>query len=219
MIDSEKQEFLQAMRSTGDLYGKEIPNERVAIYWEALKYRELADVKAAINRHIQDPNRGRFFPLPADVAAQLPKAGDAWLTGDEAWALCPKDEQSSAATCDEIMNALQVANELIWSGDLIAARRAFIDNYNRQVDEAKLEGRAPKWWASLGFDEHSRHKAETKVIELNNLALPMDKRKELPAPQNQSYVSLDHIASKAAKKSSDPEKALKCLAEMKKKLK
>lgn len=218
MIESEKQEFLQIMRTTGDLYSKEIPNERVAIYWQALKHRELSDVKEAINRHIQDPQRGRFFPLPADVAEQLPKAGDAWLSADEAWALTPKDERSSAAMCDEMANALQVANELIWAGDLVAARRAFIDSYNRQVEEAKREGRAPKWWPSLGHDPHSRHKAETKVVELNNLMLPMEQRKELPAPEQSGYISLDHLAKEATKRS-DSDVALKHLEEIKKKLK
>lgn len=219
MNDSQKNEFLEIMNTTADLYDKKIAKERVAVYWYALSHRELDDVRLAVNRHIQDPERGRFFPLPADISAQLPSISDAWLTGDEAWAMCPKDEESSAATCDEIMSALDVAKDLIYAGDMVAARRSFIDNYNRQVEGAKREGRIPKWWASLGFDEHSRHKAETKVVEMNNLALPASERKALPEPPQQAYISLDHLASKAAEKSADPEVARKHLAEIKKKLK
>lgn len=223
MIEIEKREFIDMLKSLTSLplmkSPEKISTEMALMYWNALRNREIDDIRTAINRHIQDENRGRFFPLPADIAAQLPKASDLWLTADEAWAMCPKNEQSSAAVCDEIMGALEVANELIWSDDMIAARRAFIDNYNRQVDEAKREGRAPKWWTSLGFDEHSRHKAEAKVIEMNNLGLPSNERRALPEPPQQAYISLDRLANQAAEKSADPEVARKHLAEIKKKLK
>ena len=183
MIDQDKREFLAVIERTADLYDKKIPKERVSVYWDALAHRSLDDIRLAINSHIQDKDRGRFFPLPADIAAQLPNEASAWLTADEAWASCPKDESDSAAMCDEIASALYLAKDLIEFGDMVAARRAFIDNYSRLVDEAKREGRNPVWWASLGHNPETRHKAQSQIVERQNLALPPAERKALPASE------------------------------------
>jgi len=196
MIDSEKREFVSVMQTTAELYGKELPNARIAIYWTALSHREMADIKAAINRHIQDAGRGRFFPLPADISAQLPVETDAWLTADEAWATCPKGENESAAMCNEMAAALGIASDLISMGDMVAARRAFIDHYNRLIDQAKLEGLKPKWWPSLGFDKEGRHKAHAQVVERNNLALPNSEKIAIPPPPTNSFISLDELQKK-----------------------
>ncbi len=218
MIDSEKHEFIAVMTTTADVYGKEIKNERIAIYWSALKHRDMADVKSALNRHIQDAERGRFFPLPADIAAQLPQEASAWLTADEAWAACPKDEGVSAAMCDEIAASLGIAKDLIDMGDMIAARRAFIDHYNRLTDEAKRESRKPKWWASLGHDKDGRHKAKVEIVERNNLMLPPSERLALPEPDNDSAISMKQLISSIPKSNITEEDKSNYLSEMKEKL-
>lgn len=182
MLDSERRDFRAVIQATGMLYEKQISDERIVMYWEALKHRSLTEIKSAINTHVQAPVNGRFFPLPADIAAALPAALNAWLTADEAWAMAPKDESSSAALCDEISTALGVAKDLIDSGDKIAARRAFIDHYNRLSDEAKKSGRNPKWWPSYGHNKAGRYIADAKVVEMRNLALPLDQRLALPMP-------------------------------------
>lgn len=148
MIDSEKNEFLEAINKTSDLYDKTIERSRVSVYWDALKHRTLADIKTAINRHVQDAQRGRFFPLPADISHQLPSELNPWLNANEAWAACPKDEIQSSAMCDEMAQALYIAQDLINMGDMVAARMAFIEHYNRLIDAAKSEGKKPVWFPS-----------------------------------------------------------------------
>lgn len=203
MNDSEKREFLTVMTTTADLYDKTIKPERVAVYWAALSHRDMEDIKTAINRHIQDAERGRFFPLPADISAQLPSETYRWLTADEAWASVPKDENTSAAMCDEMAQALYIAQDLMQSGDMIAARRAFIDHYNRLVNDAKREGKNPKWWPSFGVDKTGRYKAECDVVKMNNLCLPDDKKKALPEPPELKTISLEDLANKAQSQNKD----------------
>ena len=180
MIDSEKNEFLEVINKTSDLYDKTIERSRVSVYWEALKHRTLADIKTAINRHVQDADRGRFFPLPADISHQLPNELNPWLNANEAWAACPKDETQSSAMCDEMAQSLFVAQDLINMGDMIAARMAFIEHYNRLMDTAKSEGKKPRWFPSYGMDKELRFNADREVIERKNLALPTGEKLALP---------------------------------------
>lgn len=211
MNNNEKHEFLSVMTKIADLYDKKIPKDRVAVYWDALCHRDINDVKMAINKHIQDGDRGRFFPLPADISYQLPNEQDAWLTADEAWATVPKSESDSAAMCDETASALLVANDLINNGDMIAARRAFIDHYNRLVDQAKHENRKPKWFPSYGSEKETRYIADSQIVERNNLMLPQEERKALPTAKKQAeYKSLQNTSAKT-----DPVKVSEIMAELK----
>ena len=208
----EKNAFLTVINKTADVYDKKIQRERVSVYWDALKHRDLTDIKTALNRHIQDADRGRFFPLPADVAAQLPKELDPWLSANEAWAACPKSESDSAALCHEISSALCVAQDLMDMGDMIAARMAFIEHYNRLVESAKSIGEKPKWFPSYGFDKETRYLADRKVVEYRNLALPSGQKLALPEPEE----DVDPV--QALEQKGNPAKISEFMNEIKKKL-
>jgi hypothetical protein len=203
-----KHEFMAVMERTGELYGKPLKGAQIALYWEALRHETLEDIKTAINLHARDPENGRFLPLPAHILAQLPRR-DLWPTADEAWAMCPKDESESASMFDEMAQAFGIAEDLINAGDMIAARRAFIDHYNRLIEQAKWDGRNPVWWPSLGSDKDGRELAQRKTVEMNNLALPIDERKSLPNPIPQE-TTIDKLTQSA------PETARKHLADLKK---
>lgn len=214
MIDSEKRDFIAVMTTIADLYDKNIKPERVTVYWEALKHRDLADVRGALNKHVQDAERGRFFPLPADVSAQLPAERDPWPDAEIAWARCPKDEVSSSAMCDEVAGAYGVARELMLSGDMVAARMAFKAEYTRRVTDAKDAGRLPTWWASLGSDTYEHDAARSQVVEMKNLALPPSEQIALPAPSDEA-ISLEYLVDKSAVMGGDPAIARLALAKMK----
>lgn len=204
MIDNEKNEFLDVINKTADLYDKTIERSRVSVYWEALKHRTLADIKTAINKHVQDSLRGRFFPLPADVSHQLPNELNAWLNANEAWAACPKDEIQSSAMCDEMSQALFIAQDLINDGDMIAARMAFIEYYNRLMDAAKSEGRKPKWFPSYGMDKDLRYKADREIVERKNLALPKSEWLELPQLQGTQQIEFKDLLKLEAEHNPEP---------------
>lgn len=203
----EKQDFFDVMTKTGEIYDKNIKPERVTVYWDALKHRTLNDIKDAINRHVQDADRGRFFPLPADISAQLPNELNAWLSANEAWAACPKDEYSSVAMCEEIGQALHSVQDLIADGDTIAARMAFMEYYKRLVEDAKREGRKPQWFPSYGFDKENRHVVDRKVIEYTNLALPSDQKLALPEPENVKQIEFKDLLKLEAEHNPDKTEA------------
>ena len=48
------------------------PNDTNAAMWfRALSEHDLADVRAAFDAHVKDPDRGRFAPVPADIIGKL----------------------------------------------------------------------------------------------------------------------------------------------------
>lgn len=212
MIDSEKRDFMATMTAIADLYDKTIKPERVAVYWEALKHRELADVQLAINKHVQDAERGRFFPLPADVSAQLPGVVELWPAADEAWAMAPKCESESAPMFPEMAKALNVAMPLIEDGDMVAARMAFKAAYDRSAAPAKASGCQPQWYTSMGHDTEGRHEAEVKTVELKNLGLDKADQLALPAPE---IDGLGVFMLEDANATGDKKKALEAIAKMK----
>ena len=221
MIERDKKDFkamfdaLLAMPLLKAPEGRELPKDMLRMYWDALSHREIQDVRYALNKHIQDPNRGRFFPLPADIAAQLPAAHDPWIDAEEAWAMCPKDEYSSAAMFSEMGEALLIANDLIAAGDMVAARMSFKAAYNRLVDTAKAERRVPQWYPSYGIDKAGRHQADVKVVKMKNLSLPHDQQLAFPKDESSESVGIQYLCDESAKLSSNPEAAKSAIAEMK----
>lgn len=128
-----------------------------ALWFRALAALELEQVRAAFDAHVHDPDRGRFFPTPADIIGKArlrPKA-------DEAWAIAVKsaDESASVTWNDEIAEAWGIALPVWHAGDEVGARMAFKDAYERITRDK--QGAPVKWWASLGHDP-SKREAEVK---------------------------------------------------------
>lgn len=80
-----------------------------------------------------------------------PKENDGRYTADEAWAKLPKDDNYGALVTNEMNEAAGFAWPLLQMGDKIAARRAFIDAYERIVNNARLLGNKPVWSVSAGL--------------------------------------------------------------------
>ena len=60
-------EFAKLISGIGEIYSWEFSPQVIEIYWRILEPFSFEDVKAAIYRHIQDPDVGRFLPKPADI--------------------------------------------------------------------------------------------------------------------------------------------------------
>jgi len=217
--DADKREFLAAFVEIGVSVYEKTPQQvkaKIPMYWDALRHRSMNDVKAAINSHLRDPSRGQFFPKPADIEAKMPVV-ELWPDAEEAWAMCPKDEYSSAAMNDEAMQALSVAHDLMSSGDMIAARMSFKSAYNRLVEESKRAGRVPHWFASLGHDPGGRYVAEVKTVELKNRLLPPDKQLSLPSPPDEA-IGVGALFLSSPESFSDPDTAKKAVGELRRNL-
>lgn len=137
-------DFVTALVTCFGFYGKPVENPEV--WFSLLADYEISDVRSAIRAHMQDGDRGRFSPLPADLIAKIPKN---LLTPNEAWSLALQacDERETVITCDLIDKAMESARPIMDIGDKIGARMAFIAAYERLAIGAK-----PVWRLSLGFD-------------------------------------------------------------------
>lgn len=170
MTDDQKNIFKALVDPVFELYGQDASKPTLSLWWNALKRFEFNLVREAFNRHVQDPKVGRFAPKPADIIGAIElMIPDGRITADEAWALYPHDESSSAVITNEMAEAMSVAQDLINSGDRIAGRMAFKAAYDRIVAGNKQAGISPKWFPSLGHDESGREQAIKTAFELGRI--------------------------------------------------
>jgi len=133
---------------------KPVEGARLEMWWDALKDFPDGAVRAAAAQHLKTSH---FKPQLADIVKACAAQMDGqWMGADEAWGLMPKSEQDSAMLTDEIAQAMAAASPLLEAGDKVAARMAFKDTYNRLVEKAKIEGRAPRFFPSFGADALGR---------------------------------------------------------------
>lgn len=79
-------EFVDVLNACADLTSGKRPTElAIGLCWKTLEGYSLEQIKAAISRHMRNPEVGQFMPKPADVIRQIEGASeDAAI---EAWSL------------------------------------------------------------------------------------------------------------------------------------
>ena len=75
-----REQFTVAMST---VYGKEMSVPMLEVFWRALQSYSIHEVTGALNRHIQDTDRGQFAPKPADLIRQI--EGDQDGQAMQAW--------------------------------------------------------------------------------------------------------------------------------------
>lgn len=163
MLEQDKKQFAQIVRSTMMVCGGSAPEPDVLrIWWATFKDYLMVDISMAFSQYAQ---RGEFAPKPADILKILDRIKpDGRPTADEAWAMIPRDEATSAVITDDMAEALGVAAPLLDEGDQVAARMAFKDVYNRVIDERRRAGVPVRWFASLGHDPNGRESVLTQAV-------------------------------------------------------
>lgn len=154
--------------------GSYVPSaEDTALFFRALAAYDLATVRAALDAHVRDSQRGRFVPTPADVIAQIEHAiaADGRPGAEEAWAIAVRgvDENVTVVWTEETAQAWQICRPVFDLGDEVGARVAFREAYNRLVVEARMAHRKPVWTEALGFDPELRIQAVRHAIALGRL--------------------------------------------------
>ncbi|NQY33607.1 MAG: phosphohydrolase [Alteromonadaceae bacterium] len=71
MIEIDRERFGDALFATMEIYGREVSEMVIHIWWNSLKSFEVDLVCRALQRHIMDPDTGQFAPKPADVLKYL----------------------------------------------------------------------------------------------------------------------------------------------------
>lgn len=170
MIEADKRAFKEMVEATMGLYQTEISTDVLKLWWGALQNFTLETVRQAFSRHVQDGKQGRFAPKPADIIGIIGEMNPDGRPGaDEAWSLYPHDESSSAVINNEIAEAMNIAQPLVDAGDMIGARMAFKDAYNRITSQNKFRGEVPRWFPSLGTDPQGREVAIKDAVQRGRL--------------------------------------------------
>jgi hypothetical protein len=191
--DADKIVFAKILSRTLELYGQSATKDATAVWWASLQRFTIEEVGAAFAAHIQDPQRGRFKPLPADLISAITES-DGRPGADEAWSHCPMDETQTVVWTTETKAAFFEAAYGIVDDDRIAARMAFKDAYNRLVAQARRDRDPLTWEVTLGHDIHGRRTAIERAVELGRLTHSYAARL-LPPPETDAMHVFKQLAS------------------------
>ena len=187
----DKREFADIMDAVMLLYGKDATPSLLRLYWNALISYPIEQVRWAFDHWVKDPKQGTFMPKPADIIRTIQEATGTiegqWLSANEAWAaaLPAMDEAATVVWTPEAAKAFEIARPLLEEGDKIGARMAFIPAYERLVDQAKRENRAPTYEVSAGWDQNMRQIAVQTAVTAGLLPPPKEDPLML-APPNET---------------------------------
>lgn len=208
MREADYDRFLAALSGMSEFYRHPLSAVQIAIYWRSLADLSVEAFEASLYAHTNNTERGAFMPKPSDIRKALETAAkaDGHPEPDEAWSIAiqARDEGSSVVWTDEIADAFLVAAmPLLAERDKVAARKAFIDRYTRNVVGARTAGKRATWLASLGTDQSTRVRAIDQAVAMGRITQE-HAEKLLPTPTGPINVrALEHNAAKTT----DPEGA------------
>lgn len=143
--------------ATAEAVGGQITPQAAALIASDLSGHSMDAISLAL-AEVRRTARGRVTSV--DILNAIAKR-DGRLEADEAWsvALNSLDESATVVISSEILQAIGIAQAVIDSGDMIAARRTFIVAYDRLLAESRDMGRPADWTVSLGTDRSARAQA------------------------------------------------------------
>lgn len=158
-------DLLRAVAVTGELCGRTFSEAAARVFVTDLAaYPEPAVIKALARCR----KEVRGVLTVNDVVSRV---DDGRPGPEEAWSQLPFDESQSAVWTDEMSAAFGVARPLLELGDKTAARFAFREAYSKLVGEARDEGRAVNWTATLGYDPRGREAVLSEAVNSGKLPI------------------------------------------------
>lgn len=158
--------LIEAIAVTAELCGAELSEAAVRLMCEELGEYPLEQALEALKRCRREV-QGRFT-LAAVIERMAPMDGRPGP--EEAWAMCPQDEDKTVCMTEEMAQAWGVAKELLDAKDKVGARVAFREVYTRLVTDARTNRVAPKWFMSLGHDRETREGPIMQAIQEGKIA-------------------------------------------------
>lgn len=151
MNTDDKKEFHSIMVGIFLASGRDVPEKQaVEVWWGCFVEDPMEDVRRAFGQAIRESTE---FLNPGSVRKYMPdRSGHP--NPEEAWNVAQKDEYTEGAyMTQEMLGAICAANDSIERGDLIGARRCFIDVYTQKVQESKRERRPASfsYFAPIGL--------------------------------------------------------------------
>jgi hypothetical protein len=179
------EKLLNDLSGTAELMGKQLSPVALAMMANDLKDYSPALISEALHNLRKGTKPFSLGTIILEIEALRP---DGRLGADEAWAMYPHDEATSAVITNEIAEAMHIAQPLLNEGDKVGARMAFKEAYARIVAKNKNEGIAPKWFPSLGSEPSGRELVIKEAVRLGRL--PQSTITTLlPPPLDQKFTS------------------------------
>ncbi len=169
------------LAATAELCGAPLSVPALALLALDLDTYPEPAIRAALRRCRME-HRGRLT-----AEAVISRIDDGRPGPEEAWAMIPRDESGSVVWTDEMAAAYGIAAPLLAQDEPIAARMAFLEHYRAAVAKARLDGVAPRWWPSYGFDPRDRERALAEAADKGRIG-----REVLPALGHTSTPELTH---------------------------
>lgn len=155
--------------------GEEVSTQRLLVYAD-----DLSDIpQDQLGKAFQRARKEYEYPKLPPVAFIRRMAGagaqqDGRPGPEEAWARMPKGERmedDSVVWCEEERIAYSACRSLLLGGDQIGARMAFKERYERELAEARSQGRPLRWIMSAGYDIGHRLATLAVAVQENRMSL------------------------------------------------
>jgi hypothetical protein len=174
--------LLEALAVTAELTGTELSESAARAMAADLGAYPVQQVLVALTRCRREL-KGRLT-----IAAVLERLDDGRPGPNEAWAMIPQDEAGSVVWTQEMAEAFGVASPLLAEGQVIAARSAFIEYYERAIAHARAEILPPRWFPSLGHDPKQRAAAVEHAVMKGRITA--ERANQLLPTREQNVVAL-----------------------------
>jgi hypothetical protein len=158
-----------------EAFGETLTDQRQEIYCGGLADIQRSQLGVAFRRARYEL---KWFPKLAELrelAVGSPSALNDGRPGpEEAWARMPKGERvedDSIVWCEEERSAYGACRSLLLDGDLIGARMAFKERYEKELSEARSQGRPARWTMSAGHDIDHRLATLATAVQEKRMSL------------------------------------------------
>lgn len=156
-------DVLKAIAVTSELCGTNLSEAAARVLLDDLAKFDEQAVVLALSKCRREL-KGRLT-----LAEIVSRIDDGRPGAEEAWAMLPKDEDTSVVWTQEMIDAWSIARALIDEGEMVPARMAFKEAYLRLIAESRDEGRPVRWIPSLGHDKAGREEAVNRAVEQGRL--------------------------------------------------
>lgn len=179
------EDLVKALAATAELMGYQLSGVALAVLAKDLSRYDFAIVQQALENVRRNQSRFNQAAIEKEIEFLMP---DGRPGAEEAWAMWPHNESSSAVITDEMAEAMNIAGPLLAEGDKIGARMAFKEAYTRLVNEAKAIKKPVRWFASLGHDKEDREAVLKEAVRLGRLSQD-HAQSLLPSPKEGGFVA------------------------------
>lgn len=193
MNADENTKFAEIMALCAANYRQEIDVNAVELFWGMLKKYPLDGVRLAFEKHLRT---SKFFPTIAEIIDHLPDGRKGEHIGaDEAWVIAKQamDPSNSVCATDEILQAMDIAQQVYNYRDENPARMAFREAYNRIVQNSATK---PRWFMSIGEDKSQAESVALKAVQLGRLPAGTEAKYRIEAPTTSVTALIEGYVAK-----------------------